>query len=403
MAAARTARADRRTAGDVVERPRPSRAAGVGQRLRLVALRARRPGVAGLASGRYLGWLILWGPLAAIALPRLPLLWLAALAIGFDLLYMPRAEPLLTLGDGWLGGEALGVLACLLPAQLLARWTAADRQLKARVALQVIGFTGLLVGVIPTVALQQAGGEWRPLSSVRLWQLSLIAQGLALPAIVGLAAVRNLLDGQRLAAAVRSAPPPGHQRPLRLPREPDASRGVRAACRAGGHAGQWLASGRRGARPGLRRRLASWHENTHMRVRFGADWLAYRRGVHVWRPRWRPYVAPHSRPDELYVDLRCGPCAQLGRWLQRRQPRGLRIVSAADYPSRELDRLTFRSADHTCEEQGVAALARALEHIHLGWAVIGWTLRLPVVCQVVQLLVDASGGGPRTVSRRPRF
>jgi hypothetical protein len=88
----------------------------------------------------------------------------------------------------------------------------------------------------------------------------------------------------------------------------------------------------------------------------------------------------------------------LGRWLQRRQPRGLRIVSAADYPSRELDRLTFRSADQTSEEQGVAALARALEHIHLGWAAIGWTLRLPVVCQVVQVLVDASGGGPRRVS-----
>src|SRR5579859_1214413 len=107
----------------------------------------------GLPIDVYVGWIIVWGPLPALAAPKLHWLWLAAAAVGLDLLYMPRAEPLLSLGDGWLVGEAVGVLICLVPAQLLARWTAQDRHLAARVALQVICFTGLLVGVIPIVAL----------------------------------------------------------------------------------------------------------------------------------------------------------------------------------------------------------------------------------------------------------
>src|SRR5207248_2717898 len=103
--------------------------------------------------------------------------------------------------------------------------------------------------------------------------------------------------------------------------------------------------------------------------------------------------------DVLYVDSDCGPCSQLGQWLLRLHPRGLDIVSAADHPRRDLDRLTFISAPGDFEAEGVAALARALEHVHLGWALVGWTLRLPVLNSVAQLLVDASGGGPRRVGR----
>jgi hypothetical protein len=72
----------------------------------------------------------------------------------------------------------------------------------------------------------------------------------------------------------------------------------------------------------------------------------------------------------------------------------LLIVSAADHPLRDLDRLTFQAASDNHEDGGVAALARALESIHLGWAFVGWTLRLPIVQPIAQLLVDAAGGGP---------
>ena len=59
-----------------------------------------------------------------------------------------------------------------------------------------------------------------------------------------------------------------------------------------------------------------------------------------------------------------------------------------------LRRLTYVAADGTTE-RGIRAFARALEHIHLGWALAGWVLRLPVVDRFAQLLLDAVGGGPR--------
>jgi hypothetical protein len=48
----------------------------------------------------------------------------------------------------------------------------------------------------------------------------------------------------------------------------------------------------------------------------------------------------------------------------------------------------------------VAAVARAFEHVHLGWALLGFLMRLPVLCQLTQLLADASGAGPRTIPAR---
>jgi protein-S-isoprenylcysteine O-methyltransferase Ste14 len=356
--------------------------------------------VLGLPVDVYLGWLILWGPLPAIALRRLPLLWLGALALGLDLLYMPRGLPLLMLGDTWLVGETLGTLICLVPAQLLARWTAEDRRLGARVVLQVIGFSGLLIGVVPIVALHQSGGDWRPFFARPVWQLSLIVQVLALPAIVGLSAV------QEFALRGGGTPLP-FDPPRRLvtsgPYAYIANPMQAAACLVLVVLAVILGSGWLAAAALLDvlygAGLAGWHEHARMRGQFGADWLAYRRRVRVWWPRWRPFQHGGHEPDVLYVDTSCGPCAQLGRWFERQQSRGLVIVPAAHHPLRDLDRLTFRSATDGHEEEGVAALARALESIHLGWAFVGWSLRLPIIRPIVQLLGDASGGGPHRVSR----
>ncbi len=343
----------------------------------------------------YLGWLILWGALPAIALPRLPMPWLVCLAVGFDLVYMPRGEPLLTLGHNWVLGEAAAIGMCLVPAQLLARWTAEDRRLGARVVLQVICFSGILVGVIPVLAQQQSGADLRPLVDRPMWQLSLIAQLLALPAILGLSAVQELairgggtpLPFDPPKKLVTSGPYAYVSNPMQA-----------AAClllvmlavvlNSGWLAAAALIDVIYGAG------LAGWHEHARMHARFGPDWLAYRRAVRPWWPRWRPHVSNQNEPDLLYVDTACGPCSELGRWFQRQHPAGLQIVSAAGYCLRDLDRLTFHAASDDHDDEGVAALARALESIHLGWAFVGWTLRLPIVRPIAQLLVDAAGGGP---------
>ena len=63
--------------------------------------------------------------------------------------------------------------------------------------------------------------------------------------------------------------------------------------------------------------------------------------------------------------------------------------------------MTYDPLDGTAEEDGVAALARALEHIHLGWALVGWTMRLPLVKQLIQITADAVGAAPQPAPRRP--
>ena len=77
--------------------------------------------------------------------------------------------------------------------------------------------------------------------------------------------------------------------------------------------------------------------------------------------------------------------------------RGLAIVPAEECQV-PLMRITYQSTDGTYTASGIIAIARALEHIHLGWAVAGFAMRMPVVSNLIQLITDASGGGPRRVT-----
>jgi hypothetical protein len=76
-------------------------------------------------------------------------------------------------------------------------------------------------------------------------------------------------------------------------------------------------------------------------------------------------------------------------------------MPAEEFEGRRLSRLTYIGSD-AVEAIGVAALARALEHIHFGWVLAGCFLRLPLIRPLAQLLTDAVGGGPRAIPvRRP--
>jgi hypothetical protein len=130
--------------------------------------------------------------------------------------------------------------------------------------------------------------------------------------------------------------------------------------------------------------LAHWHENADMQRRFGQAWLAYSRHVPAWRPRWKPWHDPSAPIPRLYIAEGCGPCSEVRRWFEHRH----------------LSRITYDPGDGTPLEQGIAAVARGLEHIHFAWAFLGALLRLPGVSQFVQILLDASGFGPQTIARR---
>jgi hypothetical protein len=139
--------------------------------------------------------------------------------------------------------------------------------------------------------------------------------------------------------------------------------------------------------------IASWHEDAELTERFGESWTRYRAHVRRWLPRWRPQPGD----AQLYVSATCASCSALARWFEARRPACLELRAAEDAPELRCERLTYVAGG--CIYRGVPAFARALEHIHLGWAVLGWTLRLPGVASFVQLIGDAVGAGPRPAWR----
>ncbi|GAA3717249.1 hypothetical protein GCM10022224_098690 [Nonomuraea antimicrobica] len=336
--------------------------------------------VAGVPADLLLGWALLWGALPACVARTLPLALVVAVLAWLDLAVMPLAEPVVVLGKDWLYGEAAAIGLALLPGLLLARWTAADRRLPWRVSAQVLLVGGLMLGV--PIALT---GVWRQPT----WVLGLLAQVLAVPLMFGVAAVREFAVSGR-GTPVPYDPPKrlvtsGPYAYLRNPMQsamvgaylPLAVLDVRFAAAA-------VVCVAYGAG------LASWHEGTQLLARYGADWTTYRAHVRAWLPRVRPYAGlPHA---DVYVAATCERCDQLGRWVGRRRPVSLRILPAENHPA-GLRRMTYERADGL-RAQGVAAFAHVAQHLHLGWAVLGWFLLLPGVGWFAQLCADAFGAGP---------
>ena len=279
--------------------------------------------------------------------------------LAVDLLYMPRLQPVLFLGRNWLVGEILGIAICLLPAQILARWTRDDVHVQARAVLQILCFAAFILGLIPAVVLNATGGPWHVPNF--LW-----VQALALPAVLGLSAV------QEFASRGQGTPVPMDP-PKRLVTSGVYSY-VRNPMQIAGclllfgwglalHS-NWICAG------GLMAivysaGLAARDESEDLVARFGLAWLNYAGAVRPWWPRWRPC---RNSPARLYVAASCPICSQLGGWLNRRSPVALQIIAAEEHPRRTLFRMTYDPLDGSAEEEGVAALGRALEHIHLGWA-----------------------------------
>lgn len=345
-----------------------------------------------------LAWSWLWGAVPTVAFPDAPLPLVAAGALALDLVLMPAASPVVRLGPSWLWGEAASIVFLLVPAQLLARWTARGDRLVARALLQVIAFSGLLLFVIPSIAIDGAGGGWVNPWSRPTWALSLIVQLLAVPTVIGLTAVQEFVTRG-------GGTPVPFDPPQRI-----VTSGVYAYVRNPMQLAAVLLLALLGlvlhnlwiAAAGIVAHLysvglAGWDEHEDLVRRFGNAWTEYAGRVPRWIPRWRPSI-PGGRPEaRLFVAGSCGMCSEVGEWFRRHDARGLAIVPAQSHP-RPLRRITYESSDGTYSASGIEAIARALEHVNLSWAFAGFVLRLPIVASLAQLLADASGGEPRAVT-----
>ncbi len=353
-----------------------------------------------------LGWTALWGVAFPLAFERWPVIASLAAALWLDLLAMPRAGPLIALHGGWLWGEGAALLFAFLPAQLAYRWTRDDRHLAARVGIQVVAFGGLafwLLGDIAMVvgrrdAAAGVGIAWlRPFG----WLLA-PAHGWLVPFVV-LSAACALSAVQEFVTRGRGTPIPwdppralvvsGLYRYVANPMQ----LGMCVALPLWGlaYGSPWLVAGA-SVLIAFSGGVARWHESVEFVPRHGEAGARYRSAVRWGVPRLRPYVTERA---VLYYGAGCDPCEGVARWLGGRHPVGLDLVPAQRHPERDLSRLTYRHPDGD-EEEGVAALARGLEHLHAGWALVGAVMRLPVIRPSLQLLIDVSGGGPRLIPRR---
>jgi protein-S-isoprenylcysteine O-methyltransferase Ste14 len=352
-----------------------------------------------------LGWALLWGAAPVLLLPRASLPVTIAVLVLFDVVLMPLAQPVVVLSDTWLVGETVAILVALLPAQLLARWTVEDRNVALRATLLVIAFSATVLWVLPGIILEQTGDGWTVLSQNWRRYGGLVLQLSLVPAVMGVGAV------QEFAVRGRGTPLPFDapkwlvtSGPYAYVANPMQLSLALVLVGWGALLGSWWVALAGVMSVIYSAGLARSDERDDLAERFGEPWASYRRHVETWLPLWRPYHSSNDRiirgsPARLYVASTCGECARVGRWFAARGPRGLEIVPAELHPTRDLTRVTYDPCDGARDEAGVAAIARALEHVHLGWAMVGWVMRLPVVVQVLQLLVDASGGEARLVPR----
>ncbi|MCI0352182.1 MAG: hypothetical protein L0Z53_22410 [Acidobacteriales bacterium] len=356
----------------------------------------------GMPVDLYLGWAVLWGILPVLAFPRLQLWAVIAIMTALDLLAMPLCAPVVILNHNWLVGEAVALTLVLVPALCLARWTAESVRLPLRAGMLVALSGAVFLFLLPETIFALTGHNgWPALFGQSSYLLGVELQLTFLLALLGISAV------QEFAARGGGSPIP-FDPPTRL-----VTSGVyryianpmQLSCVLVLLAWGWALENlfvAAGAVVGViyGAGIAGWDERDDLDSRFGERWRRYRAAVRPWRVRWKPWHDPNAPAARLYVAESCGPCSEVRRWMEMRQPIGLVIMAAEDHPSRDLERITYDPTDGTASEHGVAAFSRALEHVSFGWAFLGVFLRFPFVRQFAQLLLDATGLGPQPIARR---
>lgn len=343
----------------------------------------------------WLGWAVLWGCVAALLFRRAPVWIICGWAAIFDCMVMRFCAPLAVLGRWWFGGELAALALCLLPAVYFARWTRHRTHVRWRATLQFVTFSGMLaIGTALALAVSQTA--WSLDFHSKATQIAL--QLLFILALPGLTAV------QEFPVAGEGTPLP-YDPPSRL-----VTSGIYAYIAnpmqlsatlllfgLGVFLHSWWLFFAGLISVVYCAGLAAWDENGNLKLRFGDNFVQYRAHVRNWFPGWRPWI---GSPSRVYLAEDCFKCSQMAAFLRRLKPLNLEILPAEEHPLYDLERITYKSCDGAVHAQGIAALARALEHVNLAWAFGGMLLRLPGVNQLFQAIVDVNGGGRVRVERR---
>ena len=346
----------------------------------------------------FFGWIILWGIVPQLVLVRLGIIRCAAALVALDCIMMPMFSSAIYLKAHWLLGEATAVGLVLVPALCVGQWTYENTHLRRRVMLQIVTSGMLFLFLVPEIIFAlRPGTGWDPLLGLSNWARQIDFQMILLLGVPGIASVMEFAE-RGFGTPIPYDPP---QRLVTSGLYRYCANPMQLSCvlvliawaavlRNGWMLGAACVSVAYGAG------IAAWDEEEELARRFGNEWRNYRSAVKNWWPRWRPF---HSGPPALiYIARSCGPCSEVRTWLEARLPLGLQIVDAETLPADSIQRMRYDPGDGSGLVDGVRAIGRALEHLHLGWALCGAAVRLPCVWQSVQLFMDAAGLGPRAIS-----
>jgi len=335
-------------------------------------------------------WAIVWGalPLAVADVPRPSVV--IAIAGVVDVVAVPRLGTVVELGPRWWVGELVLLGLVAWPGAALVHLMRTRRHLAVRTVALAGLFSALTIGLVPIVGVELTGVDprWPGGREAAIW-----VQLIGLAAVPGLAAVIELYRAGGTpypwdppTTVTWSGPYAYVANPMQL------SMTVILALIAGAlrHWPTLLAAVTGAA---FAAGLATGHEQVQLDRRWGDRWRRYRSSHRAWLPTWRPVPDP-GRDAVLEIDGGCATCRSIGAWITDRRPLGLTIVDAAASPEVRL-RATYR--DGVGQRSGVAAIGAAIGHLHLGWAIVGWLLGLPVVSTLAQWISDAIIVAPHPV------
>lgn len=355
----------------------------------------------------YLGWAVLWGVCSVFIQEsysgndtRIRSLIITAIFIGFfifDLIVMPLMEPVLQLGDHWLAGELLLVTLVLMPSLVVSRSVVAHNLLAYRTTQISLSFVILLLTIVP---LMTSGTSLeRALAVINERHLFL---NWIFGALIILAAIPAVSAVRQFAIRGKGTPIP-FDPPTQL-----VTDGVYSYCANamqlsifvvlilwGWMWHSWICIAVAVISIFYSQGLAVWSEGADLLKRYSHKWRTYQKSVPRWRFSWKPNVETSDTPNssKLYISRNCNACSELRKWFGKHDLRGLELHDAEDFTGNPLTRVTYIYPCGTVSTTGVSAIASAFQHIHLGYAYLGWLIQIPGFCYILQAAMDVSGAG----------
>jgi len=327
-------------------------------------------------------WIIFWGIIPVYFFKGKYALILCLTLFWLDLLLMPKLEELglLQLNKYWLIGEVILILFVWFPSYVWAKIYYKKTHLKFRSLFQVIIMVLFLFITIPFIikTYNKLAFNIKPVT-IYLFQFVFI---IALPSLIA------VID---LTTKGKGTPFPYDKTSILV------KNGVYAYCK---NPIQWsftflfIPLSYYYNSPLLLLGIvisiaytigvSNYQEYNDMKIRFGIDWINYKRNVPSWRFLWKPKAIPKGT---IYFKKNCNQCEQIKSWFTKNNTQNLDIKFSNTYTHTTLLQVTY--IDYLGKEyKSVKAIAHALEHINLAYASLGWFMRLPLINTVLQYIID---------------